>query len=46
MTGPIWLEPWPDDEPAGAPGAVDPAARYLRRESVELAFVAVLPKNW
>ena len=24
VTGPIWLEPWPDDEPAGAPGAVDP----------------------
>jgi RNA polymerase sigma-70 factor (TIGR02960 family) len=42
VTGPIWLEPWPDDEPAGAPGAVDPAARYLRRESVELAFVAAL----
>jgi RNA polymerase sigma-70 factor (ECF subfamily) len=42
VTGPIWLEPWPDDEPAGAPGDVDPAARYLRRESVELAFVAAL----
>jgi RNA polymerase sigma-70 factor (ECF subfamily) len=42
VTGPIWLEPWPDDEPAGASGAVDPAARYLRRESVELAFVAAL----
>jgi len=42
VTEPIWLEPWPDDEPAGAPGAVDPAARYLRRESVELAFVAAL----
>jgi hypothetical protein len=35
VTGPIWLEPWPDDEPVGAPGAVDPAARCLRRESVE-----------
>jgi RNA polymerase sigma-70 factor (TIGR02960 family) len=42
VTGPIWLEPWPDNEPAGAPGALDPAARYLRRESVELAFVAAL----
>jgi RNA polymerase sigma-70 factor (TIGR02960 family) len=42
VTGPIWLEPWPDDEPAGAPGAADPAALYLRRESVELAFVAAL----
>ncbi len=41
-TGPVWLEPWPDDDPAGEPGDVDPAARYLRRESVELAFVAAL----
>lgn len=42
MTGPVWLEPWPDDDPASEPGDVDPAARYLRRESVELAFVAAL----
>jgi RNA polymerase sigma-70 factor (TIGR02960 family) len=42
VTGPIWLEPWQDDEPAGEPGDVDPAAQYLRRESVELAFVAAL----
>ena len=42
VTGPIWLEPWPDDEPAGEPGDADPAAQYLRRESVELAFVAAL----
>jgi RNA polymerase sigma factor (sigma-70 family) len=38
VTGSVWLEPWPDDEPDD----VDPAARYLRRESVELAFIAAL----
>ena len=42
VTGPVWLEPWPDDEPVGEPIEVDPAARYLQRESVELAFVAAL----
>jgi RNA polymerase sigma-70 factor (ECF subfamily) len=43
---PIWLEPWIEDGPPGAAGedaaAADPAVRYGRRESVELAFVAAL----
>jgi RNA polymerase sigma factor (sigma-70 family) len=42
VTGPVWLEPWPDDEPAAEPGDVDPELRYPRRESVEPAFVAAL----
>ena len=42
VEGPIWLEPWLDDEPASESGDADPAARYLRRETVELAFVAAL----
>jgi RNA polymerase sigma-70 factor (TIGR02960 family) len=40
VTGSVWLEPWPDDMPAN--DELDPAAAYLRRESVELAFVAAL----
>src|SRR5262249_52890313 len=40
VTGPVCLEPWPDDLPAEDES--DPAAAYLRRESVELAFVAAL----
>lgn len=42
VDGPVWLEPWLDEEPANEPVGVDPAARYLMRESVELAFVAAL----
>jgi RNA polymerase sigma-70 factor (ECF subfamily) len=42
VAGPVWLEPWPDELPAGEPDGADPAASYLRRESVELAFVAAL----
>ena len=42
MPGPVWLEPWPDEEPASESDESDPSARYLRRESVELAFVAAL----
>jgi RNA polymerase sigma-70 factor (ECF subfamily) len=42
VSGPVWLEPWPDDVPASEPDDTDPAASYLRRESVELAFVAAI----
>lgn len=40
VTGPFWVEPWPDDLLTDAES--DPAAAYLRRESVDLAFVAAL----
>jgi RNA polymerase sigma-70 factor (TIGR02960 family) len=42
VAGPVWLEPWPDQAPAPEAGGADPATSYLRRESVELAFVAAL----
>jgi RNA polymerase sigma-70 factor (TIGR02960 family) len=42
VTGPVWLEPWIENEPAGESAESDPAARHLRRESVELAFIAAL----
>jgi RNA polymerase sigma-70 factor (TIGR02960 family) len=42
VTGPVWLEPWPDSELASDDVEADPEARYVRRESVELAFVAAL----
>lgn len=43
VTGPVWLEPFPDDLSASPTvGESDPEAAYLRRESVELAFVAAL----
>jgi RNA polymerase sigma-70 factor (TIGR02960 family) len=42
VAAPVWLEPWLDDEPADDPGGADPAAHVLRRESIELAFVAAL----
>jgi len=37
---PIWLEPYPDDLLPDT--AIDPEARYAMRESVTLAFLAVL----
>lgn len=39
VPGPVWLEPCPDDLLADDAG---PDAGYLRREAVELAFVAAL----
>jgi RNA polymerase sigma-70 factor (TIGR02960 family) len=42
VEGPVWLEPWPDEPASGEPGGTDPASSYLRRESVELAFIAAL----
>jgi RNA polymerase sigma-70 factor (ECF subfamily) len=41
VLGPVWIEPWPDEAADAAP-ALDPAESYLRREGVELAFVAAL----
>jgi RNA polymerase sigma-70 factor (TIGR02960 family) len=42
VTEPIWLEPWPETEPAAPTEDADPAERLLVRENVELAFVAAL----
>jgi RNA polymerase sigma-70 factor (ECF subfamily) len=42
VAGPVWLEPWPEQVPAIEPAEGDPAESYLRRESVELAYVAAL----
>jgi RNA polymerase sigma-70 factor (ECF subfamily) len=39
---PSWLEPYPTGIPGWAASAVDPAASYELRESVELAFIAAL----
>ena len=38
----VWIEPFPDHELGIADGYAAPEARYERRESVELAFVAAL----
>jgi RNA polymerase sigma-70 factor, ECF subfamily len=38
----VWLEPYPDERLDPADGSAGPDARYDRRESVELAFIAAL----
>ena len=38
----VWIDPYPDAELGVADGFASPAARYERRESLELAFVAAL----
>jgi RNA polymerase sigma-70 factor, ECF subfamily len=38
----VWLEPYADDEVGLRDGYAAPAARYERREAVELAFIAAM----
>jgi RNA polymerase sigma-70 factor, ECF subfamily len=38
----VWLEPYGDDEVGLQDGYAAPAARYERREAVELAFIAAI----
>jgi RNA polymerase sigma-70 factor (ECF subfamily) len=38
----VWIEPYPDTELAVDDGYTAPEARYERRESIELAFIAAL----
>ncbi len=42
VTGPVWLEPLPDEALLASGQGGDPAEAYLHRECVELAFVAAL----
>jgi RNA polymerase sigma-70 factor (ECF subfamily) len=39
---PIWIEPYPDERLGVEDGYAAPEARYERRESVELAFIAAV----
>jgi RNA polymerase sigma-70 factor (ECF subfamily) len=38
----VWVDPYPDDQLGLEDGLAGPEARYERRESVELAFIAAL----
>jgi RNA polymerase sigma-70 factor (ECF subfamily) len=38
----VWVEPYPDEQLGVEDGFASPEARYERRESVELAFIAAL----
>jgi RNA polymerase sigma-70 factor, ECF subfamily len=38
----VWIEPYPDETLDVGDGRADPDARYERRESIELAFIAAL----
>jgi RNA polymerase sigma-70 factor, ECF subfamily len=42
LTESVWIEPYPDAELGLEEGPAGPEARYERRESVELAFIAAL----
>jgi RNA polymerase sigma-70 factor, ECF subfamily len=42
VTESVWLEPYPDEQIGIEDGFAAPEARYERRESVELAFIAAL----
>jgi RNA polymerase sigma-70 factor, ECF subfamily len=42
LTETVWVEPYPDDRLGVEDGYASPDARYERRESVELAFIAAL----
>jgi RNA polymerase sigma-70 factor (ECF subfamily) len=44
LTGSTWLEPFPEERVGEEAGYASPEARYERRESVELAFVAALQR--
>jgi RNA polymerase sigma-70 factor (ECF subfamily) len=42
LPGPVWIEPYPDQQLGLAGGYASPEARYEQREAVELAFIAAL----